>query len=297
MAKPSIRNLIKRERRLMWGAIILAANFAIWISAGLYISDLTATEPSNDFEEGWYIAALESVGWGHLFGVVLLGSLAAQLVLRQRSHSRQPTGEKAVKSLESLLIASARSLPHRRASTVHVSGFVHLVVGDYLVPLCATNSGGVYMPDRKSVISLSEAGGKNPFVIVRAYKERRIIVDEAPRERTQVEIDNSVPRYGAIVGAPLYDHFDPGRVIGTISFGSNRPEEKTKFKDAEDTVEKIAEVASYLWALVRPHDPIVRELESNLHNKIRRRTAARAAVPRPWAAARRPKVSQRRADS
>lgn len=269
-SKPSIKSQLRRERRYFW-ALILLANFAVWIFAGLYVTDCGSVETTHDLSKGYYVNAVVSVGWGNLLAAALIVSLAAQLWLPRYSSKRQRTSQRTTDSIKTLISTTSRWFAHRHPHTPDISAFVHLLVDDYLLPLCTASSSEHYMSDERTVISISQAANaESPFVIAEAVNKRCVVVRDIAGAQNLTELEYNVQPYRAIIGSPIYDRSDPTRIIGTLSFGSNQPEDITRFTDVEDTVNRIAEVISHLWSLVEPRDPIVNDLQSMLKDAARR---------------------------
>jgi uncharacterized coiled-coil protein SlyX len=262
----------RHERRPLLLAQVACA-FVMWISAGIYVNDCSTNATfKHDFDNAQPIEALSALGYQNIFAGLLLASLVAQLWLPQLTEERRTAGEGAIESITQLLTATARTLSNGSAipEGVHVVGFFHLAVADYLMPVTAATSSGKYISDKKSVISISlTSGGLRPFVISRAFKSKVVLCEEQPVHRSEEERRYKVPDYRDIIGAPVFEYGDSTRPIGTISFGSDHPEAETHLALAEDTVERVASVVAHLWHLVGRRDPKIRELERELSQAIK----------------------------
>jgi hypothetical protein len=271
----------RREGRLLLLAQIAFA-FVMWISAGIYVNDCSTNSTfKHDFDKVQLPQAVGALGYQNVFAGLLLVSLIAQLWLPQLTEEQRKAGEGAIESITELLTATARTLSNgvADAEDLQVVGFFHLAVADYLMPVTVAKPNGKYIPDKKSVISISlTSAGSRPFVISRVFKDRVVLWEEQPLHRSVEEKRYKVPDYQDIIGAPVFDYGDATHPIGTISFGSNHPEAVTQFALAEDTVERVASVVAHLWHLVGRRDRKVRELESELRQAIKDHTTPEPVV-------------------
>jgi hypothetical protein len=260
----------------------IAFGFVMWISAGVYVNDCSANSTfKRDFDKVQPVEALGALGYQNVFAGLLLVSLAAQLWLPQLTEERRKAGEGAIESITQLLAATARNLSVGPAAPgIHVVGFFHLAVADYLMPVAAATPDGKYMPDKRAVISISlTTGSSRPFVISRAFKSKMVFWEEQPGNLSREERRYNVPGYRDIIGAPVFEYGDATHPIGTISFGSDHPEAETEFALAEDTVERVALVVAHLWHLVGRRDPKVREMERELSQAIKDHAKPESVVP------------------